>query len=145
MPSIESQAACQTIGFEEDMPFSEENQKWILDQIEQAVHPNGWEKVAERLRYWGLLGLVVSAFLAMIGIVITLAIFSANGISVESEFRGRTDAHFQAIDQHLETIDKRLDSIDTTLQAIRLQLAAGNPRKTASQSEAKNILALAKA
>jgi hypothetical protein len=57
------------------MAFSEDNQQWIRDQIQEAVLPNGFKKVAHWLRYWGLLGVVITAFLALIGLVVTMGIF----------------------------------------------------------------------
>jgi hypothetical protein len=100
----------------EDMAFSEQNQQWIRDQIDQALHPNGFRKVAERLRYWGVLGVLVTTFFALIAIVTTLAIFATNKVTVESEFRGKTN-------QRLETIEGKLTSIENTLKILPAQLA----------------------
>src|ERR1700722_4110991 len=103
------------------MSFSEDNQKWIRDQIQEAVLPNGFKKVAHWLRYWGLLAVVITAFLALIGIAVTLGIFTTNKISQEGVFRGTTG-------KSLEDIEKRLTSIETSLANIQLkQISSASP------------------
>jgi hypothetical protein len=68
----------------EIVAFSEHNQNWIREEIKKAVHPNGFKKVADRLRYWSLLGICVTAFLALVAMVITLGISTTNRISLRS-------------------------------------------------------------
>jgi len=115
----------------QDMTFSEDNQQWIRTEIQEAIRPNGFKKVANWLRYWGLLGVVITAFLALIGLVTTLGIFTTNKISQEAEFRGKTE-------KTLETIDKRLTSIEDSLANIQLkQLSATGPQ---ASKDAENIL-----
>lgn len=119
----------------QDMAFSEDNQDWIRLQIEEAIRPNGFKKVANWLRYWGLLGIAITAFLTLIGLVVTLGIFTTNKISQEAEFRGKTE-------KTLETIDKRLTSIEGSLVNIQLkQLSATGPQ---ASKDAENILRLAR-
>jgi hypothetical protein len=98
------------------MALSEDNQNWVREQIRQSFHPNGWKKVADQLRYWGLLAVVITAFLGLVAIVITLTIFATNKVAVESEFRGKTA-------ERLASIEDRLTSVETSLKLLPAQLA----------------------
>ncbi len=86
------------------MAFSEENEKWIRDQIQQAVYPNGFKKIAGRLRYWGLLAVLVTAFLALIAIVVTLGIALFNKANEESRFRGSAEQRLTRIESDIKEI-----------------------------------------
>ena len=72
--------------------FSEENQKWIHNEIRESIHPNGFRKVADRLRYWGLLGVCITVVVALIATLVTLIVFTTNKVSQEAEFRISTPA-----------------------------------------------------
>jgi hypothetical protein len=120
----------------ESVPLSQDNQNWIREEIHQAMHPNGWRKALDVLRYWGVLGTVVTAFLALIAMAITLGIFSANKISKESEFEGTTSTR-------LADVEKRLGAIETGLLALRAVQAANKPTDKTSIAQAKEILATA--
>jgi hypothetical protein len=106
----------------EDLAFSEENQKWIRGEIQAAIHPNGFKKVADHLRYWGFLGVLVTAFIALIGVAVGLGIAVANLINQNSEFRGKTD-------QRLTTIEGDLKDIKAQLVRMNLTGKAALPTK----------------
>jgi hypothetical protein len=97
------------------MPFSQENQEWIMAKIREALRPNGWKTFANWLRYWGLIGVAVTAFLALIAIAITLGISALSGRTQEATFRGSTE-------QWQKTTDMRLGTIESGLKDIRDQL-----------------------
>ncbi|MGD0544675.1 MAG: hypothetical protein ABSB65_09715 [Candidatus Acidiferrales bacterium] len=109
-----------------NMPLSEDNQHWVLDQIQQALYPNGWRKIADRLRYWGLLGVIVTAILGLIAIVVTLGIFATNKISQESEFRGKAD-------QRLKDIESTLQDLKAAVASIHLAQVSSNTDQSSKQ------------
>jgi len=117
----------------ESVPLSEENQTWVREEIRAAINPNGWKKTANWLRYWGLTSVCITAFLALVGIVITLGIFAANRIGQESEFRGTTTTRLSAI-------ESRLVTIESSLLALRTSRAADAPANKENIAEAKEIL-----
>jgi hypothetical protein len=121
----------------ETMGFSEENRAWIREEIQKALFPSGFRRIAERLRYWGLLAACVAVFLALVTTVVTLAIFTTNKISQESEFRGATN-------QKLISIDARLQGIEKILLGIRADKVANSPVSKQTIAEAKSILDTAK-
>jgi len=108
------------------MAFSQENEKWILEQIQQAMYPNGWKKIANWLRYWGVLGVLVTATISLIAMALTLGIFAVNRTNEESRFRGSTEA--------------RLTQIETSLEALRLKQVSGSPTDPKSIKEAKALI-----
>lgn len=121
-----------------NMPLSEDNQQWVLDQIQQTRYPNGWRKIADRLRYWGLLGVIVTAILGLIAIVVTLGIFATNKISQESEFRGKAD-------QRLKDIESTLQDLKAVVASIHLAQVSSTPTNPQSSKEAQTLLDAAKA
>lgn len=121
----------------EDMALSEENQKWVRDVIQEAIYPNGFRKAANRLRYWGVLGVCITAFVALIAIAVTLGIFGFSGRTEETLFRGKTE-------EKLKSIESNLAGINTTLLALRAAQAANLPTDKKNIGEAKAILASAK-
>jgi hypothetical protein len=97
----------------EAMPFSQENQEWIMAKIQEALRPNGWKRFANWLRYWGLIGVAVTAFLALIAIAITLGISALSGRTQEATFRGST-----------EQWQKTTEDIESGIKEIREQLTS---------------------
>ena len=53
----------------ESVAFSEENQKWITEEIQKAIHPNGFKKFANGLRYWGVLTACITVFVGLVGVL----------------------------------------------------------------------------
>jgi hypothetical protein len=121
----------------ETVPFSEENQGWVREEIQRAISPNGWKKTANWLRYWGLTGVCITVFFALVGIVITLGIFASNRLSKEAEFRGSTQVK-------LVNVETRLGEIETSLLALRAVRAADLPTDKKKIAEAKAVLGIAK-
>ena len=115
------------------MPFSEENRNWIREEIGKAIHPNGWKRVADWLRYWSILGVCITVFVALIGIIITLGIFVTNRVSQESEFRGTTDQRLKTIEQTLSAIQNRLGLVQA--QVVAQKYAAVPPKELKAHSE----------
>ncbi|HWY53008.1 MAG TPA: hypothetical protein VNZ03_00990 [Terriglobales bacterium] len=101
----------------EDLAFSEDNQNWIREEIQKAIYPNGFRKVADRLRYWGLLAVCITAFVALLAIAVSLGIYVASTMNRESEFRGATS-------EQLKTVSLRLTDIENTLKFLRAQTVA---------------------
>jgi hypothetical protein len=117
----------------EAVPLSEDNQNWVRGEIRQAIHPSGWRKAADVLRYWGVLGVIITAFLALIAIVITLGIFATNKISQESEFRGTTG-------ERLKNIESNLKTLSVTVDEIRLKQVSNNAADPQNIKDAQNVL-----
>jgi len=101
----------------ENVAFSEENQNWILEEIQKAIYPNGFRRVADRLRYWGLLAACIGAFFTLIAIAVSLGIYVASTMNRESEFRGATTEQFKSV-------NLRLSDIENTLKFLRVQTVA---------------------
>ncbi len=119
------------------LAFSQENQQWIEDRIQRAIHPNGWKKTANWLRYWSLTGVCITIFGTLIAIIITVGIFATNRVSQESEFRGTTQTR-------LANIETRLGGIEGSLLSLRATQAANLPTDKKNIAEAKAILDTAK-
>jgi hypothetical protein len=114
----------------ENMPLSEDNQRWVLEQIRQATQPNGFKKFVDRLRYWGLPAACIGGVLALIAMVITLGLFATNKASQEAEFRGKTT-------QELSTIENRLTGVENSLKLLPAQISS-NKLSTLPKKELKN-------
>ena len=99
------------------MAFSEDNQNWVREEINKAIYPNGSRKIANFLRYWGLLAVCIGAFISVIAMAVSLGIYVANTMGRESEFRGTTS-------QQLKTIEQRLSGLESTLNFLRAQTVA---------------------
>ncbi|HKW64542.1 MAG TPA: hypothetical protein VJN89_18465 [Candidatus Acidoferrum sp.] len=100
-----------------DMPLSEENQNWVLEQIRKALYPNGFRKIADPLRYWGLLGICITVFLSVIAIAVTFGISATNRASQEAEFRGKTDTRLTNIETDVREIKNQLTTQGLVSQA----------------------------
>lgn len=98
--------------------------------VESAARPQGWRKLAIRLREWGFTGLAATAFFALVAIAVTLAIAIFRRVGEDAQFRQRTE--------------DRLESIEKSLFALRLSQAARNPTNPNHQNEAKAVLAEAR-
>jgi len=112
------------------MAFSPENEKWILSQIHEAIHPTGWRKVGYFLRAWGVLGLVVTAFVGIVAIAVTMGVTAFNRVEQNAIFR-----------QHTED---RLGRIEESLIGLRALIASSQPTRKQNQDAAKEILAEAR-
>jgi hypothetical protein len=96
------------------MAFSQENQDWIKAQIREALYPNGFKKAANFLRYWGVLGVCVTAFVAIVAICVALGNALWNNVATEATFRGTTT-------QKLKDIDDQISAINSTLKVLAAQ------------------------
>jgi hypothetical protein len=119
------------------MPLSEDNQKWVRDEIKSAIFPNGWSRVANRIRYWSLPAACVGGVLALVAIVINQNNSLNNRVSQESEFRGSTTVR-------LKTIEDRLSGIEKSLLTIRIGQASSSPISQRNIKDAKQVLESAK-
>jgi hypothetical protein len=118
------------------MSFSSENERWILDKIQEAIHPKGWKKVAYLLRSWGLLAIMITAFVALIAIAVALANTAFSRVEENAKFRQRTDDHFTAV-------EIRFGAIETQLVSLRALIASSAPTVPRNQAAAKELLAQA--
>jgi hypothetical protein len=113
------------------MARKNDDRQWISTEIEKHVRnhlapPRGWRKAVNWLREWGILGVVISVIVALLGITFTAIYFATGEIGRNSEFRGRTD--------------QRLMVIENQLLSIRVLIAASTPASPRSQRQAREIL-----
>lgn len=102
------------IEFEEDMPFSSDNQKWIQDEIAKAVNelrPHGWRKLLFKLREYGALAIPITIILALLGMVITLGMAYVNRSTAEAVFQTNTNNHFTSIENTLTAINQKISNM----------------------------------
>jgi hypothetical protein len=110
----------------DDMKLRQEDQQWLNDEILRAVNaskadllrslkPSGARRVMLWLKEWGAISAIWAVPLALVGMVITLAIFAFNGSTKNAAFQS-------ASQEHLGTIDGRLNKIDIELGEISKQL-----------------------
>ena len=117
---------------------SDEFEEMVAGKVRNLVQrpeAKGFRKFLRWLREWSLVGAVITVFVALVGIVVTLIIFSVSGSRTEAEFRGKTD-----------TIEGRLTGIEGVLKVLQAQTTAAK-FSTASPQELKSHrieLALAK-
>jgi hypothetical protein len=95
---------------EEEMAFSPENQKWVKDEINSAIHahlgpPGRAEKILRGLRDWGLTGTMVAVPLALLAGVITLGIRVTSDVRDEATFRSHTEDRLKAIEAGLNALN----------------------------------------
>jgi hypothetical protein len=116
----------------DEMPsFSAENQKWILDQIHAAIHPSGWGRIAYFLRTWGVLGVLVTAFIGIVAIAVAMGVTAFNRVEQNAAFRQHTDDRLIGIEKQLTSlgaIEKQLTSIAADVDRLKL-----NGQKTIGQ------------
>ena len=121
---------------------SDEFEEMVAGKVRNLVQrpeAKGFRKFLRWLREWSLVGAVITVFVALVGIVVTLIIFSVSGSRTEAEFRGKTG-------QRLDTIEGRLTGIEGVLKVLQAQTTAAK-FSTASPQELKSHrieLALAK-
>jgi hypothetical protein len=119
-----------------------EFEEMVGDRVRDLVQrpeAKGFRKFLRWLREWSLVGAAVTVFFALLGIVVTLIIFSVSGSRTEAEFRGKTG-------QRLDTIESRLTGIEGILKVLQAQTTAAK-FSAASPQELKSHrteLALAK-
>jgi hypothetical protein len=77
-----------------------------------------------------VLGPVIAAFIALLGIAIGAVYIATNEVKQNAEFRGRSDT--------------RLGNLERDVLSIRLLLVAPNPRNAANQAQVKEVLNTAK-
>jgi hypothetical protein len=114
----------------EDMAIKQEEWSEIDKKIHAALHPHGWKKVFYWLREWGVLAVIITAFLALITIAVALGISAFNRVEDNAKFRQRTE--------------DRLAAIEASLLALRAVRAAETPTNPRSQAEAKAVIVEAK-
>lgn len=115
------------------MPLSDENQKWVKEQISIALYPNGFKKVANWLRYWGLIAASITVCLGLMSIVVALGMALIN--------RRDADARFQTNSETFQTnAQKRMDGIETQLVSLRALIVGSNPARTQNQDQAKDLI-----
>jgi hypothetical protein len=124
----------------ETVPFSDDNREWIRQEIQKAVNPNGFKKIANWLRYWSLLAICITAFVGLIAITVSVWNSANSRLSQESEFRGKTEQRLTNIEQRTDKVEQRLSDIDTNILALRTQLSAANPTDKHNQAEAAEVL-----
>lgn len=118
------------------MALRNDDRAWVNAEINTALaslKPSGWKKLSYWLREWGVVGITVSVILALLGLLVTVSIYAAEGIVKNAEFRTHTE-------DRLTDIEARLDKITGTLSTISLTLLTNKPISPQSVSEAKKLL-----
>ncbi len=121
---------------EEEMALRNEDKDWIQSEIQAAIavlEPHGWRKVTHFLKEWGLVATVFAVPLTLLGLLITVVIFAANGITKNAEFRTHTE-------DRLTGIEGNLARINATLEGQKLKQIGSNPTNPENIAEAKNVL-----
>jgi hypothetical protein len=92
----------------EEMALRAEDRQWVTDRIQEIVHPQGWKKALRLLREWGLVGVVIMPFLALLGIVVTLGIFTSSRLEQNARFQARTEDFEKHTEARLAKIEAAL-------------------------------------
>lgn len=109
--------------------------KAIADAV-APLKPRGWRKAVFIIRELGPIIGTVAVVVALLAIVVTLGIFTSNGITKNAEFRTHTE-------DRLTTIEGTLAKINATLDGTKLKQTSSNPASLESITEAKNVLTAA--
>jgi hypothetical protein len=124
----------------EDMALRNDDKDWVRDEIKaslSSLKPHGWKRAIFLLRELGPIATVITAFIALLAVMLGALYQSFGHVKEETEFRDNTKHAF-------EKIDDRLKNIESGLLAFRTTQAARNPRDRKSQDEAAQILAAAR-
>lgn len=106
--------------FDEDMKLRDDDKDWLrkemASQVKEAIsevvgtlRPHGARRVIFWLREWGLAATAIATPLALLGMLITVSIFAASGMTKNTAFQTRTE--------------DRLKIIEDTIVGIRGDLA----------------------
>ncbi len=115
------------------MALTKADKEWVGEQIQTALTPlrsRGWRRAFYWLREWGILGVVITVFVALIAIAATLGVSAFNRVEDNAKFRQRTE--------------DRLTGIEASIAALRIAQASSNPERRGNQVEAREVLATAR-
>ena len=110
----------------EDMKLRDADKTWLKDEISSqikeaiaaltdALHPHGARRIALWLREWGLVATAVVVPLTLLGLLITVSIFAASGITKSAEFRTHTDDRLGDIEKDIRTIKDAIEKFTPLL------------------------------
>lgn len=104
-------------------------------RIEIASRPkSAFRRTAEWLREWGILGATITAFVALLGSLIALIVFTVSGTRDNATFRTHTE-------DRLTNIESQLANVNSTLKETQLKQSAFDPASPASAGDAARVLA----
>lgn len=118
----------------DDMALRNEDKKWVQEKIDETIHPQGLRKVLLLLKEWGLVGVVITAFLALFGIAVTLIIFTSTRLERNAQFQTRTE-DFE------KSAEIRLAKIEDDLLSLKVQQSPSRVLKDLSQMHPDNFVA----
>jgi len=116
------------------MPLYKEDKQWIQSQIKEQLKlrtqvqessRKGWLKAVYWLKKWGIVGVCITAFLALISLCVTLGIFAVSESRQNAEFRGSTTA--------------RLNTVEALLRELRASQSPGPVLKEISKLSQKEF------
>ena len=116
------------------MALRNEDRTWVEAQIKAALRPQGFNKFSRWLREWGLVGVIITAFLALCGIVVTLGIFTSNHLEKNARFEQRTE------DFETQT-GARLTKIEATLLELEVPNSPAKALRNLSEASPKTFAA----
>jgi hypothetical protein len=105
---------------ESAMAFSEDNQKWIRDEIAKAVDelkPHGFRKFIFKLREYGAVAIPFTIVLALIAMVITLGMAYVNRSTAEASFQATTTFRLGEIDKSMAALSQKLSGTQLSVLA----------------------------
>lgn len=99
----------------DDMKLRDEDKKWLSEEIMRQVtagissavdsfKPHGWRRATSWVREWGPSAIIIATPLTLLGLLITVGIFAANGIKENAQFQGSTVERLNAIDGKLREL-----------------------------------------
>ncbi len=139
-----------------DMKLRDDDKDWlqgeISAQITEAIsalkdllRPHGARRVGIWLRDWGLVAAAVATPLTLLGLLITVSIFAASGLTKNAEFRTRTDDRLAVIEKDVGTIRDTVEKLAPLLKevAARRIKEAGSQTPQQLSSELPDLKSLA--
>ncbi|MGO8792682.1 MAG: hypothetical protein ACLQVL_35570 [Terriglobia bacterium] len=103
----------------EEMALRSEDKLWIKGEIQEALRPHGWRKAAHWLREWGLVAVVITAILALVAVVVTLAIYASNHLEQNARFQKGTEDFQKSMEDFKGESSKRLEKIEEAINTIQ--------------------------
>ena len=134
------------------MALRNEDRDWISAQIRDTpselvdtLTPHGARRVAHWLREWGLVAAAEATPLTLLGLLITVCIFAASGLTKNAEFRTHTEDRLNAIEKDVSSIKGSLNDIlplfrETTIKRLR-EVENLTPKQLSEQLPELKLLA----
>ena len=127
------------------MKLREEDKQWLTDLVQDSLKekidlfsPHGWRRVTFWLQEWGLSAAAVATPLTLLGLLITVGIFAASGMTKNAEFRTHTE-------DRLTQIEGELTRINDSLRSSELKQLVSSPINPASAKKISVLVDAARA